>query len=529
MKQNQEQDLGPRLIRISELLLRSREIIQAIQAGTTRHFRQLYSRDSAQAWLLMDWFAVNYPRWFKSHQLKDIDENHTIDHYTQILAGYLKAQDFLPSGLNQPASLAYQLEQVWARWAVHEWALENKDMIKWLHRRRDFYPVLLARLAITEINLNGVKILPYVKIDSMVALLYRCVWSHDSEEKVAEVLSTKENHLLVANFAAQLDQVEPVLKVIESLVQNKLTETLHFVFSNPEFFAAILGDGPDFSLSFVDYVDANPEAKELLREIKQYNVRLRLLFQPENGFNILNDSEKQEYFGPLLNHLLTGVMSKRLPLLLDLYRIRSRHPQYQREVLRVITWIEKYREILTMSLLPQSSWQRWLDQNPAHKQRVQAFSDGLSRCIRVSIDTRPAKEGAFPSPLACFSDCFSGLPSDERITGISCHARDVLLYSFLMGQKEPHLAYYFVRHMNEMSQIMDSYQRYQDHQIQDMMTAASTEVEDHLREEGLAQGFIQQFEGLQVSPQRPAAKPRNLNRDFDQENTNTNPVSEFRI
>ena len=357
-----------RLLRLSEILLRANPLLRVIKSPDFNEFVERYSEGVTEGVQLLRWFFAHFPP----------NTAHNTRTYSWVLSHYTFSNECHHIALDDKLSLIHQLEQILARWTVSNWVCRNKKGIKWLYRRHEFYPLILTQLALTDFPVGEKEVtLPSIKIDWLIDMVYPLLWARPFEAALAAALCQRQHHSQLLSFAAQLDRIELMMAVIEDLITKKMTETLNFVLYNAAFFAELIGVRKVIRPAYAAYVQANSEATALLSQITQYKDKLYELFQDGNRHSILESIEKLEYFAPLLRILIAGVLNKRLPMLVELSKISNAHPEHCKRAVKVLIWLENYREIIKLSINPESEWNHWLDAQRAHQPAIKAFSEGL--------------------------------------------------------------------------------------------------------------------------------------------------------
>lgn len=368
MKKSSEDD---RLTRLGEILYRSWYILSQINSDNVSDFMRRYSVDVGEGLQFLKMFGTYFP---------SIQE-HSSANYSKVLSGIVDLDVFKRHLIGGKLSIFHQLEQILARWRVHHWIMDNPEMIRWLSQRNAIYPILLAKLAgkTTMVAEREVP-LPTVKIEWLVELAAQHLGSNTMAYDIAKALCDRQYHPHILHFSAKIHEINFILLRIESYTNKSLIQTLNFVFDNPSFFEGILGKENVFRVTFARYLMTNTEARNFCGQIASHKKAMIELFKPINRLNILSNNEKLEYFGPLLNLLVSGVLDSRLPMLVELSNISS--DQIERnQVLRVFTWLEQYREIIALTFGPENAWQAWIAKHPEHQPAITAFSKGLSMAL----------------------------------------------------------------------------------------------------------------------------------------------------
>ncbi len=508
------------LIRLCEILYRSRPLLAIIDTENFKDFSTLYSKDVVQGLDLLQTCVK---------PLRELRQ-HSPENYAQVLGkgSVLNPRAYTPvRGQKHPVfelqeptkkvlSIFNQLEQILARWTAHQWIINNSEIIKWLYRRRQLYPQILTHCAGAPLQVGEAQItLPYVNIDWLIDLVYSAQFPKPNEKLIANRLCVRKNHSALLSFSSHLPSVELMLRFAPDLINMKIRQALIIVSENKRFFSGLLNDVVIFSQRFIDYVRSNHVAKDFASKLgKHYAVKLRALLAEDNILELMNNPEKLEYYAGLLKLLVGNVINNRLQLLIELAKITSQYPEHSRRVLSVATWLEQYRNIIGASFRPQSEWGSWLVLQPNHEPTVRAFSTQLSQCLLRSADVRPAKIDGnwqnFPSGTVCFMDCFTGLVEKERSNDLSPNASDVLLYQLLSDERNIALVRCIDAHREALTPIFEAFRQEEAlllEQMRDLVLSEPTEENVLEQEEGVVE------DGLSPVKHR---EPRGLLVDFEE-------------
>jgi hypothetical protein len=144
------------------------------------------------------------------------------------------------------------------------------------------------------------------------------------------------------------------------------------------------------------------------------------------------------------------------------------------------------------------------------EKRTQYFSESAS-------DVRPAKtvgnSDVFPCALACFIDCFSGLPAQERSTDQGCMQYDVLLSQFLFDQRNVGVVTHIDQHIAAVSPVIEAFKQDQALMVQPKMEQslpASTKRADASVNEDFSSPLRSIQSPNQQTPTKPPRKKRQM-------------------
>ncbi len=359
------------------------------------------------------------------------------------------------------------------------------------------------------------------------------------------------NHQKVLQKQAAREFLSPIieqLKILKSFITPldtaKIVEMLQFFTTNRNFFAVLALNYNAFDPAFRSYVDANPQAKDLIERLQAHGLRLRGLLQVEDIRTVLTDPQAKEYFRPLVNDLLTGFFNGRWQFLAQISGINDQWPDRERAMVWVATTIEKYRDEMRHLVADKKEWRTWIKHHPEFQPTASTFRNDLMQCIegpvklseesfvldcvtgdvRGCVDVRPGKVRSYVPIITCLLEALGDLTEHDTVNTIS---KDVLLFNFVAHPNNHALLQFFYHGLQRIRPVLEAFQDHQNNKVDSEVPTFNPAV---LRDHSNSPLSVELHSDLKFKP----LKPKGIRFDFQEpqqrvdenaENQETLPVT----
>lgn len=318
-------------------------------------------------------------------------------------------------------------------------------------------------------------------------------------------------------FNPLIEQLQSLKSLITPLDTSKVFEMLQFFKANWNFFAVLALNYTAFDPAFRSYVDANPQAKDLIQKFQAHGERLRRLLQVVNIESVLTDPEAKEYYRPLVNDLLAGFFNGRWRFLAQISGINDQWPDRERAMVWVATTIEKYRDEIRHLVADKKEWRSWIKHHPEFQPIASIFRNDLKKCVegpvklseesyvqdcvthdvRGCVDVRPGKVRTFVPIITCLLEALGDLSEHDTVNTIS---KDVLLFKFVAHPNNHALLHFFYHELQRIQPMLEAFEDHQNNKVDSEVPAFDPAV---FRDQSNSRLPVELHSNLKLKPLKP--------------------------
>lgn len=345
----------------------------------------------------------------------------------------------------------------------------------------------------------------------------------DNKGLLVRLLNLRNRQKVLEKQAARdflnplIEQLQSLKSLITPLDTSKTFEMLQFFKANQNFFKVLALNYNAFDPAFRSYVDANPQAKDLIQRFQAHGQRLRRFLQVVDIQTVLTDPQAEEYFRPLVNDLLTGFFNGRWRFLAKISGINDQWPDRERAMVWVAATIEKYRDEMKHLVADKKEWRTWIKHHPEFQPIASEFRNALIQCVegpvklseesfagdcqtgavRGCVDVRPGKARAFVPILTCLLEALGDLTEHDTVNAIS---KDVLLFNFVAHPTNHALLQFFYNGLQVIHPVLEAFL---DHQNNKVDTEVPTFDPAVLRDQSNSPLSVDLHRNLKLKPLKP--------------------------
>ncbi len=346
-----------------------------------------------------------------------------------------------------------------------------EDVFQYFQKRKPMFKALLSNNE--EIFDDFINSNPHVEVilDAI----------RENKGRLVRFLNLRDDRIFKRKQAA-LDYFRPLIENLQQLkscimpIDTMITlEVLQFFKSKQNLFAAIVFNYNACNPAFKSYVEANPQADDLIKRLRSHAERINTLLRIQDVRAIITNPELKEYFRPLVNDLMSEYIRERLKMLVKFAGINRQWSARDQGVVWVLTCLERYRDEIRHLVSDNKTWKSWIKNNLQYKTVGSEFRKALIQCVegpielsensfiegcnedvvRGCVDVRPGKSRAFVPIRTCLLEALGDLTEDDTV---NVEAKDVLLFNLVSHPQNNGLFVFLFNNVETIQPMLAAFQ-----------------------------------------------------------------------
>ncbi len=390
-----------------------------------------------------------------------------------------------------------------------------QNLLKYVQQRKPFFQSLLQD--------DGNAVIDRIRVSNPQAgAILNAI--KENRSLLVRLINLRNKQRLMQKQAAQelfqplFDQIQQLKSLIIPLDTSEALQALQFCKTQFEFFAVLISQYNKFHPAFKSYVDANPQARDLILKLREHGLALRRLLQIQDVRAVLINPELKEYFRHLLNDIMPEFINGRLKFLAQISSINDNWLPEHQAMVWVLTVIEKYRDEFRHLVTDKKEWRSWIKSHPEFQALASEFRHGLIQCVEGPVklsessfaegcmtgnvpgcvDARPGKVSAYVPIISCLLEALGDLRETDSV---NVAAKDIMLFHFISNPANRGLLNFTYRNLVKVTPMMDAFQDHQNNKAEvNVPKHSPTTV---LQERTNQQAVVELHSNLNVKPLKP--------------------------